>query len=257
MPSICEDAFRYPTADVMARLIREFRTTIAALCVVHEFYQHCHCRGRLPQWPQVGVEALQVCFHAAACRRRHGEGFLDGALGCRGCAGADDRCDGVVIAPECGLLHRTAHERPLEAPCLLCLTIARGSRGELMPSICEDAFRFPATDIIAKLSHQFRLMTNQVLGYLTGASCGTSELPGDRSGLGRLLLPHPGRPSFLFGDSVCVSGCGKKKSVLLLSCSSWRCRTHLQIRRHTQFAGHDVAWLSLCTLCVLMAVCCA
>jgi len=42
---------------------------------------------------------------------------------------------------------------------LMCLMSAC-SREELMPSICEDAFCYPTTDIMAKLSHQFRQMTN-------------------------------------------------------------------------------------------------
>ena len=64
----------------------------------------------------------------------------DDDLGCRGCAGAHDRGDGRVIAPDCGLLHRTARERPLDAPCLLCL-MSVCSRGGLVPSMCEGAFR--------------------------------------------------------------------------------------------------------------------
>jgi len=59
----------------------------------------------------------------------------DDDLGFRGCTGADDRCDKWTIAPEFGLVHRTVHERPLEAPCLLCLMLA-DSHGELVPSAC-------------------------------------------------------------------------------------------------------------------------
>jgi len=50
-------AFRYPSADIVAKLSQVLRTTIAALCVVHESYQHGRGRGRLPQWPQVGAHA--------------------------------------------------------------------------------------------------------------------------------------------------------------------------------------------------------
>ena len=66
MPSICEDAFRYPTAGIMAKLSREPRPTIAALGVVREFYQYGHCQGRLPQWPQVRTSASGAAFWRAA-----------------------------------------------------------------------------------------------------------------------------------------------------------------------------------------------
>jgi len=75
VPRICEDAFRYPTADIMAMLSRQFCITIVSLCMVRKVLQHDRGRGRLQPGPQVGHEALQACLRAAACRRRHGKGF--------------------------------------------------------------------------------------------------------------------------------------------------------------------------------------
>ena len=65
----------------------------------------------------------------AVVQRHANEGieksFLDDDLRCRGRTGTHDRWDEEVIAPECGLLHRTAHERPRGVPCLLCFMSAR------------------------------------------------------------------------------------------------------------------------------------
>ena len=57
-----------------------------------------------PLGSQVGPEAHQPCFRAAACRRGPSPGR----------AHADDRCGGGVIAPERGFLHRTSPERRFE-----------------------------------------------------------------------------------------------------------------------------------------------
>jgi len=109
---------------MLAKLSRQCRIIIAALCMVQEIFSTW-------LWPKsslttaaVGHEALQACIRAAARRRRHRKDLLIDDLGCRGHAGAHDRCDGGLAAPECGLLCRTAYERPLEAPCLLCLMTA-------------------------------------------------------------------------------------------------------------------------------------
>ena len=70
--------------------------------------------------------------------------------GCRGCGGTEDRCDGTNIAPACELLHRVVHERFLDAPCFLCFMLA-GSQGELVPVVCEDAFRYTTADMLGEL----------------------------------------------------------------------------------------------------------
>ena len=118
VPSMCEDAFRYPIAGIMAKLSRKFRITIAAGCVVHDFINMAIAEVVSRNGRKLDLRH----FERAVAQRSadgHREGLRGDDFGRRGCAGADDRCDGGIIVSKCGVLHRAVHERSLEAPCLL------------------------------------------------------------------------------------------------------------------------------------------
>ena len=123
-------------------------------------------RGRLPLPSDfVNTAIAEVAFHDGrrlelrhskhACAQRHagggmGKGFLT-------------MISDAVGAP---VLTIGAMEGSSLQNAACCIALRTNGHVKNMPCLCEDAYRYPMADIMAKFSRQFRSMTNQVLGYL-------------------------------------------------------------------------------------------